>query len=170
MLARIKRKLRILQIERLFQQNRPKRCRSARSFCSYSAGLSVEVISSGRRWKAWRLPQMTKRTRLNQSPAFKAKVALAAVKGECGTVRTRGTSFMLLIGSQEDVSHDQGRPRHSAQRGPDSQKYLFYKPLANPPSALPIQDTLVRNAAGFQKELAELSYTIPTVVVIEFRI
>ena len=33
----------------------------------------------------------------------------------CRAVQTRGTSFMLLIGSQEDGSNDQGRPRHSAQ-------------------------------------------------------
>ena len=33
----------------------------------------------------------------------------------CRTVRTRGTSFMLLTGSQKDRPNDQGRPRHSAQ-------------------------------------------------------
>ena len=34
---------------------------------------------------------------------------------DCRTVRTRGTSFMLLTGSQKDRPNDQGRPRHSAQ-------------------------------------------------------
>ena len=33
----------------------------------------------------------------------------------CRTVRTCGTSFMLLTGSQEGGPNDQGRPRHSAQ-------------------------------------------------------
>ena len=33
----------------------------------------------------------------------------------CRTVRTCGTSFMLLTGSQEDGSTYQGRPRHSSQ-------------------------------------------------------
>lgn len=33
----------------------------------------------------------------------------------CRTVRTRGTSFMLLTGSQEDGPNDQGRPRYPAQ-------------------------------------------------------
>jgi len=31
----------------------------------------------------------------------------------CRTVRTRGTSFMMPIGSKEDGPCDQGRPRHS---------------------------------------------------------
>ena len=33
----------------------------------------------------------------------------------CRTVRTRGTSFMVLTGSRKDSSHDQGRPRYPAQ-------------------------------------------------------
>ena len=50
--------------------------------------------------------------RILQAAAATAGVGLL---GYCRAVQTRGTSFMLLIGSQEDGSNDQGRPRHSAQ-------------------------------------------------------
>ena len=43
------------------------------------------------------------------------KVNPSDTDSRCRAVQTRGTSFMLLIGSQEDGSNDQGRPRHSAQ-------------------------------------------------------
>jgi putative transposase len=40
---------------------------------------------------------------------------IAGELADCRTVRTRGTSFILPIGKQKDVSNDQGRTRYSAQ-------------------------------------------------------
>ena len=47
-------------------------------------------------------------------PVAMLKVLVLAAQN-CRTVRTRGTSFMMPKGSQEDGSHDQGRTRRSTQ-------------------------------------------------------
>lgn len=52
---------------------------------------------------------MSRRPRRNHSPAFKAKVAIAAIKGE----RT-----IALIAEQFDVHRRAGRSRHQNQHGP----------------------------------------------------